>query len=371
MNSLRIFTEGLRIAFRGIVKHFLGYKKYEGSSEDICRQIIGDCYDENKNYFRVSTGHFKQFYSRDFGMVCESLINLGYKDMVINTIEYAMNIFIKEKKITTHITPSGKAVDFPYHTPESIAHMLHSILLTKDKKLLNKYKNFILRKSEEIYNDDIDKSTGLLRNDKNFSSMKDHSIRECDCYNNCMIGMLADDLKKAEIKSKLTKFDYSKIIKKYFWNGKYFVDDLSGNNVLSGDANTFPFWTGLIKDKKMFNSSLKWIKKHGLDSPWPLKYTRKGDVQDHYNFADFLVPGYEYDTLWMHLGSCFLKVVSMFDEKQLKIYLKKYEKLIVKHKNFLEIYESDGRPFRRILYFTDESMIWCSVFLDLKKKYLK
>ncbi|MCF7866566.1 hypothetical protein K9L67_01260 [Candidatus Woesearchaeota archaeon] len=371
MNSLRILSDGLRISARGLAKHFVGLKKYDGDSENICRQILEDCFDKKLGHFNVSVGHFRQFYCRDFGMICESLISLGYKERVISTLNFAMSIFEKEGKITTHITPSGKSVDFPFHTPESTAYMLHSILLTKDKKLLERYKYFISSKAKQIYENDIDKKTGLLRKDKFFSSMKDHSERVSDCYNNCMLGMLSVDLKKSGIKCELSKFDYSKIIKKYFWNGDYFVDDLSGNNVLSGDANTFPFWTGLIKDKKMFQSSLKWIKKHNLDSPWPLKYTRKGDVQDHYNIADYLVPGYEYDTLWMHLGSCFLKVVSMFDKKQLKIYLKSYEKLVVKHKNFLELYESDGKPFRRLLYYSDEGMSWCAIFLDLKKKYLK
>jgi hypothetical protein len=364
-NKLRQLSDASRIFLRAIKFRFTGFKKYSGDSEQICYSIIEDCYDSKNNYFRTSAGHFCQFYSRDFGMCCESLIALGYKKRVVQTLRYALTIFEQEGKITTHITTSGKAVDFPTNSPESASYMLNSVLLTKDKKLLSDYKDFFKKIADDVYSNYLDKNTGLLRFDINFSSMKDHSLRISDCYNNCLLGLFANNLKKASIRSELSKYDYSKIIVNNFWNGSYFIEDLSGKEIISGDANTFPFWTGLVNDKKMFNLCVKAMQKKGLDEPWPLKYTALDDVSK-LNFGDFLAPGYERDTLWMHLGLCYLTVVKKYDSKLFKKYLEQYESLIVLHKNFLEVYFPNKKPFNRLFYVCDESMLWCSIFLDLK-----
>lgn len=369
MDSLYQLNDGLRIVGRAIKKHFVKTKKYSGSVNDVSRKILDSCYNNKKNYFMVSSGHFKQFYSRDFGMICESLISLGYENEVRSTLIYAMDIFVKAKRITTHMTPSGTPFNFPNHTPESAAYMLHSLITLNDKKLLMKYSKFFEIIAEEIYEKDIEKDSGLLRKDKHFSSMKDHSLRVSDCYLNCMLGMFAIDLKKAGINSKLSKYNYKLLIKNNFWKEDHFIEDLSGRNITSGDANVFPFWTGLFSEKDMLNKAILSIQKKGLDRPWPLKYTAKEDVPKKLHLADLFAYGYEHDTVWMHLGICYLKVIEKHNKALLKKYLKQYEDLIKKHSNFLEVYFPEGKPFIRLFYYTDESMSWVAVFLELYEKY--
>lgn len=356
-------VDGLRMVGRALKVNISGLPRYKGSVKNICNQIIEKCYDSKKNYFRVSSGHFCQFYARDFGMVCSALIKLGYKEKARSTLDYAMQMYEKAGRITTQISPDGKPFDFPLHTPESASYMLNGLLLLNDKALINRHKDFFERLAKKIFEEDVDKETGLLRKDKHFSSMKDHSMRVSDCYNNCLLGLFAANLKKAKIKSELSKYDYPKLIVKYFWTGSYFREDLSGRDIISGDANTFPFWTGLVTDKKMFVKALKSIQSKKLDEPWPLRYTAPEDVPKNLHAADMIAYGYEHDTVWMHLGLCFLDVVEKYDKKLLKKYMKEYEKLIVKHGNFLELYFPDGEPFRRLLYVADDSMIWVASFL--------
>lgn len=369
MDFLFQIGDGLRMVKRAIVKHFTKTKRYSGSVNDISRMILNDCYNKKNNYFMVSPGNFRQFYSRDFGMICESLISLGYENKVRSTLIYAMENFVKAKKITTHMSPSGIPFNFPNHTPESAAFMLHSLIALNDKSLLSKYSKFFKTIAEDIYQNDVEKSMGLLRKDKHFSSMKDHSLRVSDCYLNCMLGMFAGDLNKVGIKNKLSKYNYKRLIKKHFWKEDHFIEDLSGKDVISGDANVFPFWTGLFSEKDMLKKSIIAIQRKGLDRPWPLKYTAKVDVPKTMHVADLFVYGYEHDTIWMHLGICYLKVVEKLDEDLLKKYLKQYESLIKKHGNFLEVYFAEGKPFIRPLYYTDESMSWVAVFLELYEKY--
>jgi len=362
--------EGLRIVTRAIRIKFTGIKKYSGSVEEISKIIIEKAYNTKDCYFMVSSGHFCQFYARDFGMICESLINLGYKKKVKDTLKYAMQKYHSAGRITTQIRPNGRPINFPSHSPESAAYMLHSLILLNDKALIDKYKYFFQIISIKIYNEDIDKKTGLLRKDKIFSSMKDYSIRQSSCYNNCLLGMFVKDMNKIGIDTPLTKYNYSKLVKEYFWNGNYFLEDLSGNDIIAGDANTFPFWSGIITDKTMAKKTIASIMKKKLDVPWPLKYTSKEDIPKDFHFADFFVPGYEKDTIWMHLGLCYLKFIEKYDKKLLKKYLKQYKILIQKYGNFYELYFANGKPFKRSLYITDDSMSWVAIFWELYKKYI-
>ncbi|MGV8162827.1 MAG: hypothetical protein ACP5N2_05855 [Candidatus Nanoarchaeia archaeon] len=375
-NALLKLSEGVRLTYTSTRNRFKKVKKYQGTTEEICRSIIDDCFDKKSKYFRVSPYNFKQFYARDFGMCCESLIYLGYRKEVKQTLIYALDKYAQRGEITTHLTPSGTPLDFPTHTPESAAYMLHSLIILNDTNLINKYSSFFSKISKYIFENDINKKTGLLRNDKHFSSMKDHALRESDCYNNCLLAMFAQDLKKIKIKTSLSKYNYRETIEKEFLKD-YFLEDLSGNkvsgkDVFASDANIFPFWTGLFegknKDKQLLKNIIKKIRERKLDHPWPLKYTTKEDCSKKMHLANILCPGYETDTIWIHLGLCYMKTISDTDKKLSESYIKKYEELIQKHKTFFEVYDTDGKIFSRTLYKSDEAMLWCSIFLEL---YLK
>ncbi len=363
--NIHVILDGIRISLRVQKARITGINKYVGNTEGICRRIIRDSYNKKKEYFMVSPGNFKEFYARDFGICCESLIELGYKEQVRKTLEYAMKKYSEHGRITTHITPWGKPVDFPYYTPESASYMLNSLIILNDKSLLEKYKAFFEKETRKIYEEDIDKETGLLRKDKHFSSMKDYSKRKSDCYNNCFLALLARNLKKINVKTPLEKYDYPGTIKKYFWKKNYFTDDLSGKDIISGDANVFPFWTKTFTDKEMLRKALKSIQDKGLDKPFPLKYTVKEDTPKDFHFADKLVPGYEANNIWMHLGLCYLEILRGHDEKRLGQHLKQYEYLLQKHKTFYEVYNEEGKPFNTLLYKSDDAMIWASIFLKL------
>jgi hypothetical protein len=380
-NKLLFASDGLRLTLRSTKNRIISPKKYTGNTEEICRRIIKDCFHPTKKYFRVSPNNFSQFYSRDFGMCCESLLYLGYKKEVRETIIYAMDIFARHKRITTAITPFGTPVDFPSFTPESASYMLNSIILLNDKEIIAKNKDLFTGIAEHIYDSHIDKNNGLLRKDIHYSSMKDHALRQSDCYNNCMLALFAKNLKKIKVKSSLDNYDYKKATENNFLiknkqGRKYFLEDLSGSKIFASDANIFPFWTNLFdvkeaKNKKLFVDIIQIIQEKKLDFPWPLKYTTKEDASKTLHIADVLVPGYEKDTIWMHLGLCYLKAIKDLEPKLLKNYLDKYQNLILDNKTFHEVFDSNGKIFSRLLYKSDEAMLWCSIFLELQLSFKK
>jgi hypothetical protein len=359
--------EGLRLFKNSVKVRTIGHKKYAGDADQICRQIVEDCWNSKKGYFMTSTGNFSQFWSRDFCFCTEALVNLGYREKVIRTLRYALAKFSKNGHVTTSITPYGVPYNFPFYAADSLPCFVRSLKIAKADKLIEEYKQFILKEAKYYADNVMDKETGMIRADKHFSSMKDYSKRKSATYDNCMAAMLSIDLDEMGLKNPLEDFDIKKGIKKELWNGRFFYDDLNKFDNVYGDANVFPFWTDVFYEKDIFESCLDEIKKAKLDKPFPIKYSSQKVEGQKMTWHEFFVGNYEQDAIWFHMGPCFLDVLKKQGKKKdLQLYLDKYTALVNKHKNFLEVYDKDGKPFKTPFYYTDAGMLWASKILVLQ-----
>lgn len=356
--------EGLRIFKKSLKRRFLGVKKYNGPAEQICRQIIKDCW--NGRYFQASSGHFCEFYTRDFGFCIEALLKLGYKNEIKKTLEYALDIFEKNRKITTTISPDGIPFDFPYYAADSVPYFIRSLRILNDKYLIIKYRAFLNKEIKRFHDIVFDKEKGLVKENACFSSMKDYSVRKSSCYDNVMAAMLNNELKKIKIlENPFKEYDFKKTIKDNFWNGSYFLDDLSGSEYVAADANVFPFWCGVFDDSKMLKSSIEAIQKERLDKPFPLKYAKNKVKEIKMIGSEIFVPGYERSSIWMHMGPLFIGLVKKIDKNKAEFYINQYKAIIEKHKNYLEVFDANGKPYKTPFYYADEGMLWAVNFLEL------
>ena len=362
-------------AFRMLRRSNTPYKVYSGTPNQICEQIIKNCW--NGVYFQVSTGHFTAFYCRDFGMCAESLMNLGYKREVRATLKWALDIFSHNNKITTTITKRAQPIDCFEFGADSLPFFLHALKVSDDKQLIEKYRPF-LEKQAIIYIDTVfDKRTNLVKEKGAFSSIKDHYVRKSSCYDNCMVGWLLKTMDELgyDAPINVTARDMRKQIFTRFWNGKdqYFKDDLY-SDVASSDAQFFPFYTKLFdakkskSDKKLWQLAHKQIITQQLAYPFPIKYTKVRDKKKELKIPSLLAPNYEGTTLWIHLGLCYLEVLATVDKKETARHISTYTRLIEKNKNFLELFNEDGTPYKSKLYQADESMLWASMYLNLKNQ---
>ncbi len=350
----RMFSRRIRVAVKGI-------KRYNGNAEQICKQTVKDCW--NGIFFQTSAGHFCQFYTRDFGFCVDSLTKLGYRRECIKTLDYALNVFSRQNKITATITPSGKALDFPSYAVDSLPLLIRSLRIAKANNLVNNHKNFLNKEIKKFYALVIDKETGLVRKDKTFSSMKDFSVRQSSCYDNVMAAMLNNELKRLKIlENPLKGYDFKKLIKQNFWNNSFFIDDLSGKGYVSADANIFPFWTKVFDEKDMLKKAFGAVQKEGLDKPLPIKYTQK---KQKMIFVDFLVSGYETNKVWTNMGPLYIDLLGRIDKAKAEKHINNYKEIIEKYKNYLEVFNEHGKPFKTVFYYADEGMLWSANFLSL------
>lgn len=355
-----LLKKGLGVFKRSIRVRFNGIKKYNGNARQILRQAINDCW--NNRFFQASAGHFSCFYIRDFGISVQALLNLGYRHEVVKTLEFALYSYSRNNKITT-IIRNGLAFNFPYYTPESVAYLIHSIRLADAKELLLKHKFFLEKEIRKAFFKSFDADTGLIKKNVYFSSMKDNALRKSSVYNNSMIAMLSKDLDYFKLYNPFKGYDFKKIIKDNFWTGNYFLDDLSGLDYIAGDANVFPYWTGIFSSRKMIKLSFEAIQKDDLDKPFPLKYTKE-KPGTYSLLLGILVPNYEGNTIWTNLGQCLIDVVKKIDKEKAREYVGQYIKNVEKYGNYLELFNPDGTPYKTLFYYADEAMLWSANLLD-------
>ncbi len=362
METLTLASEGIRILSHSVRKRLFGRKRYSGNAKEVCLQIVKECW--NGQYFQASTGHFCQFYSRDFGISSRALVKLGYNEEVIRTLDYALGRFRRFNKITVALTPSGKPFDFPGYGIDSLAFMLIALKNVNNKTIAAKYGSMLVAEAEKIKRKHVDLDTGLTRRDMHFSSMKDHAIRKGSCYDNIMLAVISRELKALRLEDPLKDYNYAKIIKDKFWTGYYFLDDLSGSRHIAGDANIVPFWTEIFDSKEMLKRSISAIKAEGLHIPFPLKYTSKSVNQKMIGY-EFLVKGWEKDSIWTNIGMIYLELLSKVDKETARSHLQKYEALIENHGTVIEVFTSNGQPYSSPFYMADSGMLWASLFIGL------
>ncbi len=353
------FTEGPRIIFSSW-KQRLFPKKYPGNAQEICQQIVADCW--NGHFFQTSTGHFRQFWTRDIGWCTQALMKLGYQQEVQQTLRYALNRFQEAKKVTTTITPGGRCFDFPVAAVDSLPWLIHSIAVSKSS--YHHAKHFLASQVKHYVEQFINPQTGLVKPNLHTSSIKDFAKRQSSCYDNCMMGMLSHDLARLKLDNPLQKYNYPALIKQHFWNGTYFFDDLSRQNYVAGDAQLFPFLTGMCKDKEMLESCIRSVQLAGLDNPLPLKYTatRKNI---HFIFLEPLMYNYEGTSIWLHMGPLWIKLVQQVDAQLASQYQEKYRDLIERLGNYPEVLTPAGKLFTTPIYVTDRGLLWAANYLTL------
>lgn len=349
MYNLVLLGQGLRYVLASAKRKIKGSKEYSGNAKTICESIVKDCW--NGKYFLNSLGNYREFWTRDFGFSVEALLKLGYRKEVLKTLEYALDKFSAHGSITTTITPSGKPVSFPnVPSPDSVALLFHALKLAKAKKLIEKHKTFL---ENEIANIAVLLDSGLVKNIQ-LSGMRDYAIRKSSCYDNTMVAFLANTVRGMKLANPLTKHNGKKILMDNFWTGTQFNDDIE-QKAFTGDANLLPFWTGVIKDKKMFRKVLG--KMESLAKPFPLKYTARASHKKM-RLPEIFVPNWEHDSIWSNLGMLYVDTISK--TKQGKI-VAQYAKIVERDRNMFELFTPEGKPYRSWAYLADEGMLWSAI----------
>ena len=379
---------GLHVAGVRVRRALFGHHRFDGSAEDIVRAGLEACW--SGEYLTASPGTYRQFWTRDTGFAAPALVRLGgpWPERLLSSLGWAIGVWRRRRThITTTINPLFRwPVDVFDYGVDSLPLLLASLrsltrsadpaVASRARALARGHGRWIADEVAFFVDQVVDASTGLVRADRTFSAHRDTFKNGSTAYANTMVGLLArtvaetgwgPDLLSRHFRAGSevgTSPDWGGLLRRQFWTGDRFRDRL-GTDGTSGEANVWPFFTGLIDDRSMLAAALETLRREGYARPYPLKFEVEHRTADELLLFRLWSPDYQTTTSWTSLGSIYLSLLREVDPVGAATELDRMRRLIERDGTFWEVLDSRGRAWRSgsRLSVSDTSMLWSAILL--------
>jgi hypothetical protein len=360
-----LIAAGARVAALSILRRTLGWKRYPGGVEAICRAVIDDCW--TGQFFAGSAGHFHQFWTRDLAMCTGALCRLGYREKVLKSWTWALASFARSRRITTTIFARRFPRDVYSFACDSLPMLLFGLEQVGAHDLVERHRDFLATEVHRYVASVFDPVSGLARADRYFSAPRDCITGRSTMFANTMLALLERLLDGQDVlPNPLHGSEVASRIRENFWRGDYFRDALDRDEP-SGDANIWPFFFNVVTDVEMKRRALTSLDRLGFTRPVPLRYFQRRLPESELIVPRLFTPNYQGDTSWMQIGPIYVALLRDVDPDGFSSHRRAVSAMVERDHNFLELYTTTGRPYRGRagLYFADEGMLWAALFLDL------
>jgi hypothetical protein len=360
-----LLAAGVNVAARSLWRGLRGWKRYEGSVEAICRGVLEDCW--TGKYFAGSAGHFRQFWTRDLAMCTPALCNLGYRERVVSSWEWALNRFERAGRMSTTIFHDRFARDVYAYACDSLPMTLFALRAAGCDYLIDRHRELFRKEIARFHEIVFDRELGMARTSGYFSGPRDCMTGRSTVFANTMIALTAQLIDgDNRFHNPFVGHDVRDRMLQHHWTGEYFRDSLC-RDLPSGDGNVWPFFFGVFDEPEMRRRAFATLEARGLTDPVPLRYFERRLPEAELPVPRMFTPNYQGDPSWTQLGAIYLGELAKVDRAKMVTQRGRMADLIERDRNYLELYTTDGQPYvgRARLYHCDEGMIWAAIFLDL------
>lgn len=356
----------LRAEYRQITNRYFGHiRHFEGDAREVCQQIVDETW--GGTFYRTSLGHYDFFWMRDFGTVAEALVNVGEREKVLKTLQWAMHQYRRAGTVTLCIDKAGHTFNAPAKKSiDALPWLLHSLVVSgyELSKLEHEFLQTRLRHYSKKF---IDRKDGMLKAVR-YAELRDAVNYDRSAYSVALLGRLSVCAEELGLNAFLFPPEtYRRALIDQYWNGKFFKADLS-NDVYSSECALIPFYLKIIEDKDMANATVAYIQKKKLNKPYPLKY---GEHQERFHFrpgmGPHIMPNYTGSTIWTWHATFYLHILKRYKHPTYKQEYEQFAKLIERHGTYPELVNPDGSWYDAPFYRADPGMVWAALFLELPK----
>lgn len=350
-------------------RHRRGHTRHPGSAAEIVAACIEACW--NGRTFTASPGHFDMFWTRDLSFSAPSLVRLGHRERVHASLAYALETWTKRRRhITTTIHYFDRPGDVFEYGVDSLPLFVAALRAVGATDLVIRHRDWLAAEVEHFYAQVIDPSSGLVRSDRKFSAHRDTVVNRSNAYGNTMVALLAKTLAETGwVDSPLERHfygDYGRLLMEHFWVDDHFRDAL-GDETVSGEANIWPFYTGVVADPTVIAPALAFLDGHGFCDPYPLRYETSRRPEREVWLTRHVLPDYQGSTVWTSLGAMYLQVLRTVDPVLEARERQRYIDWIERDGTFWEVMDGRGQNWvsPRWIMIGEESMLWSAIFLDI------
>ncbi|TVR67157.1 MAG: hypothetical protein EA427_14615 [Spirochaetaceae bacterium] len=360
---MKLQFEHLREGFHFLRRRFSrnGHRRYAGSPKEIIRQTVQDNFDGH--IFAAGQGNHRMFYIRDIGLAAPGLLYMGMREELEQCMRTALRIWEDEGRVTTSINHKLKAVDVFEYGADSLSLLLRTLRLLGSNDLVHQYEHFLNKCIRHYGSTVFDPEMSLVRDDRPFSTTKDNTIRPSPLYANLNMLLLQHEIWRLRdvghrLEDPLKEYDTMGAVMERFWMyDKGSFRDALGHEYVAADQIFAPFLR-VFHDEPKISGMLDVIIKEGLADPLPLKYTQAPKPGTENKLLSMMAPNYQGNTIWTMLGVAFLWVLHEREDARTEEYLRRYERIIARDGNCIEIYNPDLSMYRAPAYVYDEGMTW-------------
>jgi hypothetical protein len=349
-------------------REFRGHTRHPGDAAAIVRACIEACW--NGRTFTASPGHFDMFWTRDLSFSVPSLVRLGHGVRVTRSLAYALDVWARRRShITTTIHYFDRPGDVFEYGVDSLPLFLAALRAADATDLVERHRPWLEAEIAHYYATVVDPATGLVRSDRKFSAHRDTVINRSNAFGNTMVALLAKTIEEtgwfASPFERHFDGDYGRLLIDHFWADDHFRDAL-GDETVSGEANVWPFYTGVVTDAAYVAAALRYLDVNGFCDPFPLRYETTRRPEREVWLTRHVLPDYQGSTVWTSLGAMYLQVLRTVDPLLAVTETARYVGWIERDGTFWEVMNARGENWvsPRWILIGEESMLWSAIFLD-------
>jgi hypothetical protein len=283
-------------------------------------------------------------------------------------LAYALEVWTSGA-ITTTIHYFDRPGDVFEYGVDSLPLLLAAMRSVDAADLAERHHSWFEAEIAHFHERVVDRATGLVRSDRTFSAHRDTVINRSNAYGNTMVALLAKTIEEtgwfASPFRPAFAGDYGRLLLEHFWAGDHFRDAI-GDETVSGEANVWPFYAGLITDPAIVGPALAYLAANAFCDPYPLRYETLRRPEREVWLTRLLLPDYQGSTVWTSLGAMYLQVLRTVDAPLAAAETARYAGWIERDGTFWEVLDAHGRNWVSPRWVTigEESMLWSAIYLD-------
>ena len=349
-------------------REFRGHTRHPGDAAAIVRACIDACW--NGRTFTASPGHFDMFWTRDLSFSVPSLIRLGHGERVHRSLAHALDVWARRRShITTTIHYFDRPGDVFEYGVDSLPLFLAALRTADATTSWNATARGSRPRSPTTTTPSSTREAGSsARIASSAPTATPSSIdptRSGTRWSRCWPRRSRRPAGSPRHSSVISRVTTAACSSSTSGSSDHFRDAL-GDETVSGEANIWPFYTGVMADPLRVAAALRYLDANGFCDPYPLRYETSRRPEREVWLTRHVLPDYQGSTVWTSLGAMYLQVLRTVDPLLAASETARYVSWIERDGTFWEVMNASGQNWvsPRWIMIGEESMLWSAIFLD-------